>query len=165
MKFTILSSLMALAAGALADDSWMTATPGTSLANGVTDMGSTTMGFVIQSYDAKRKSKRDDTLVLSQHCGVDGNLAVTLTDGILYDASGRVGSIVSNYQFQFDGPPPQSGYIYAAGWSIDEDGYLALGDSTEFFECLSGDFYNLYYDSVGDQCSPVEILMVELVDC
>jgi len=76
-------------------------------------------------------------------CKNSGTLALTLKDGVLTDNKGRVGAIVSNRQFQFDGPPPQAGSIYAAGWSITEDGNLALGDSDVFYQCLSGDFYNL----------------------
>lgn len=37
------------------------------------------------------------------------------------------------------------------------NGSLALGGSTIFYECLSGDFYNLYSESTGDQCSPIYI--------
>ncbi|GME95868.1 unnamed protein product [Ambrosiozyma monospora] len=48
----------------------------------------------------------------------EGAVLVTLKDGILTDSAGRIGSIVANQQFQFDGPPPQAGYIYASGWSF-----------------------------------------------
>lgn len=33
---------------------------------------------------------------------------LTLKDGILKDKEGRIGSIVANFQFQFDGPEPQA---------------------------------------------------------
>ncbi|OAP64920.1 hypothetical protein AYL99_00892 [Fonsecaea erecta] len=42
---------------------------------------------------------------------------------------------------------------------------LALGDSTTFWQCLSGDFYNLYTENWAAQCSPVELRVVSLVDC
>ncbi|CAB4256060.1 similar to Saccharomyces cerevisiae YJL158C CIS3 Mannose-containing glycoprotein constituent of the cell wall [Maudiozyma barnettii] len=98
-------------------------------------------------------------------CKNSGTLALSLKEGVLTDNKGRVGSIVSNRQFQFDGPPPQAGAIYAAGWAITEEGNLALGDQDVFYQCLSGDFYNLYDESIADQCSPIHLEVVELVDC
>lgn len=100
-----------------------------------------------------------------QACSSDTALKATLKDGILRDSKGRVGLIVSNRQFQFDGPPPQAGAIYANGWSITKDGYLALGSSDEFFQCLLGDFYNLYDQNVAAQCHPVKIQVIEFVQC
>ncbi|SMN19333.1 similar to Saccharomyces cerevisiae YJL158C CIS3 Mannose-containing glycoprotein constituent of the cell wall [Maudiozyma saulgeensis] len=98
-------------------------------------------------------------------CKNSGTLALTLKDGVLTDSKGRLGSIVSNRQFQFDGPPPQAGAIYAAGWSITEGGNLALGDQDVFYQCLSGDFYNLYDENIAEQCSPIHLEVVELIDC
>ncbi|KAK5782243.1 uncharacterized protein PWA37_005238 [Arxiozyma heterogenica] len=98
-------------------------------------------------------------------CSNDGTLQLTLHKGILTDEKGRIGSIVSNRQFQFDGPTPQAGAIYAAGWSITEDGYLALGDSDIFYQCLSGNFYNLYDEKIAEQCSPIHLEIVSLVKC
>jgi hypothetical protein len=97
-------------------------------------------------------------------CKDENDLSMTLEDGILIDSKGRIGSIVANRQFQFDGPPPQAGAIYAAGWSID-DGHLVIGDDHIFWECLSGTFYNIYDESIGDQCTPVVLNVVDLVDC
>ena len=98
-------------------------------------------------------------------CKNSGTLSLTLEDGVLTDNKGRIGSIVANRQFQFDGPPPQAGAIYAAGWSITEDGNLALGDQDVFYQCLSGNFYNLYDESIAEQCSPIHLEVVDLVDC
>ncbi|SCU99649.1 LAME_0G04566g1_1 [Lachancea meyersii CBS 8951] len=98
-------------------------------------------------------------------CKNDGTLEMTLEGGILKDAKGRIGSIVANRQFQFDGPPPQAGAIYAAGWAITPDGNLAIGDNDIFYQCLSGTFYNLYDESIGSQCSPVHLEIVKLIDC
>ncbi|KAK4548007.1 hypothetical protein LTR36_010727 [Oleoguttula mirabilis] len=83
-------------------------------------------------------------------------LVLSLADGVLTDAESRTGYIASNYQFQFDGPP-QTGAIYTAGWSVCTNGSLALGDSSIFYQCLSGTFYNLYDESTGAQCSEVYI--------
>ena len=108
---------------------------------------------------------KDDASVSAVSCKVPGTLQLHLEDGILYDERGRIGSIVANHQFQFDGPPPQAGAIYAKGWSITPTGFLALGDSDLFYQCLSGDFYNLYDESIGGQCHPVHLEVVDLVDC
>ena len=96
---------------------------------------------------------------------VDATLEMSIKDGILTDDKGRVGSIVANRQFQFDGPPPQAGALYAAGWSITPDGNLALGDQDVFYQCLSGDFYNLYDESIAAQCHPVYLQAIDLVSC
>ncbi|TID25443.1 hypothetical protein CANINC_002979 [Pichia inconspicua] len=105
--------------------------------------------------------KRDD---VPSTCKSDTALSMTLHNGVLKDASGRIGAIVSNRQFQFDGPPPQAGSLFAAGWSIF-DGKLALGKSTTFYQCLSGNFYNLYDSKIGEQCSAVELDIVLFSDC
>ncbi|CAM9024567.1 hypothetical protein WICANDRAFT_34930 [Wickerhamomyces anomalus NRRL Y-366-8] len=103
--------------------------------------------------------------VQSSSCLTDSSLALTLKDSVLTDAHGRIGSIVANRQFQFDGPPPQAGAIYAAGWSITEDGNLAIGNVSTFYQCLSGNFYNLYDESLGEQCHPIHLEIVDLVKC
>jgi len=95
-------------------------------------------------------------------CSASGTLIATLTDGVLTDSEGRIGGIVSNGQFQFDGPPSQAGTIYNKGWSVCGNGSLALGDSAVFYQCLSGDFYNLYDVSTGAQCSEV---LVDVLPC
>ncbi|AMD22476.1 HHL294Wp [Eremothecium sinecaudum] len=98
-------------------------------------------------------------------CKTGSALELNLTDSILRDAHGRIGSIVANRQFQFDGPPPQAGTIYANGWSLTPEGNLALGDSDVFFQCLSGNFYNLYDQYIAPQCSPIHLKAVELIYC
>lgn len=98
-------------------------------------------------------------------CLTSSSLAMTLNDSILTDSKGRIGAIVANRQFQFDGPPPQAGSIYAAGWSITSDGYLAIGDNDVFYQCMSGDFYNLYDQTQGAQCEPVYLQVVDFVSC
>ncbi|KAB8299947.1 hypothetical protein EYC80_000189 [Monilinia laxa] len=84
------------------------------------------------------------------------DLAITLNGGVLKDQQDRTGYIASNYQFQFDGPP-QTGAIYTGGWSVCSNGSLALGGSAVFYQCLSGNFYNLYTESQGQQCSQILI--------
>ncbi|GMM29951.1 hypothetical protein DAMA08_026960 [Martiniozyma asiatica (nom. inval.)] len=107
--------------------------------------------------------KRDVELTLPETCSTSTALTLTLANGILIDSEERIGSIVSNRQFQFDGPP-QAGAIYTAGWSIIE-GKLALGDQTAFWQCLSGNFYNLYDENIAEQCTMVELDIIVLVEC
>ena len=98
-------------------------------------------------------------------CSNEGTLKLVLKEGILRDEKGRIGSIVANRQFQFDGPTPQAGAIYAAGWEITPDGNLALGNNDIFYQCLSGDFYNLYDEKIAKQCSPIHLEVVSLIEC
>ncbi|CDR38492.1 CYFA0S02e02278g1_1 [Cyberlindnera fabianii] len=98
-------------------------------------------------------------------CSNDAALAMVLNGGVLTDAAGRIGSIVANRQFQFDGPPPQAGAIYAGGFSITEEGNLAIGDNDVFWQCLSGTFYNLYDQTLGIHCDPIHLEVVDLISC
>ena len=97
-------------------------------------------------------------------CRTDSSLQLHLSNSILTDALGRTGYIASNYQFQFDSPP-QSESLYTAGWSVCSNGSLALGGSTVFWQCLSGEFYNLYDRNWAAQCSPINLMAVQLVEC
>lgn len=92
-------------------------------------------------------------------CATDGILVATLASGVLTDSQKRTGYIASNFQLQFDGPP-QAGAIYTSGFSACSNGSLALGGSAVFYECDSGDFFNLYDRSWAAQCSPVEIIIL-----
>jgi len=93
-------------------------------------------------------------------CNNTGLLEITLNDNVLKDAADRTGYIASNYQFQFD-DPPQAGAIYTAGFSLCDNSSLALGDSTVWYQCLSGDFYNLYSENWAEQCEPVELVALD----
>ncbi|KAH8159821.1 hypothetical protein CIB48_g8428 [Xylaria polymorpha] len=92
-------------------------------------------------------------------CGSEGTLVVTLKDGTAFDAQGRTGYIASNYQFQFDAPA-QAGAIFTSGFSVCSDNVMALGSSKTFYQCRSGDFYNLYDRTWAAQCEPVSIIAV-----
>ncbi|KAI4269097.1 MAG: hypothetical protein L6R38_007595 [Xanthoria sp. 2 TBL-2021] len=105
-----------------------------------------------------------DSGVTMVACESEGTLAITLADGVLKDAQGRTGYIASNFQFQFDSPP-QNGAIYTTGFSACGNGTLALGGSNVFYQCLSGDFYNLYDRSWAPQCSPITINLLQLQRC
>lgn len=97
-------------------------------------------------------------------CKASDSLTVSLSNGVLTDNQGRTGYIAANYQFQFDGPP-QAGAIYTAGWSVCGNGSLALGGSAVFYQCLSGNFYNLYDRNWAAQCNAITINAVKFVDC
>ncbi|KAI0405148.1 hypothetical protein F4802DRAFT_202864 [Xylaria palmicola] len=92
-------------------------------------------------------------------CGAEGTLVVTLKDGSTFDATGRTGYIASNYQFQFDAPA-QAGALFTSGFSVCKDNLVALGSSKTFYQCLSGNFYNLYDRTWAAQCEPVSIIAV-----
>ncbi|KAF8247796.1 hypothetical protein K440DRAFT_681476 [Wilcoxina mikolae CBS 423.85] len=99
-------------------------------------------------------------------CDDPNKLSMNLRNSKLTDKMGRIGSIVANRQFQFDGPPAQAGAIYTAGWSIcPDDATLALGLSKEFWRCLSGDFYNIYDQSIGGQCQRIFLQVTKVVTC
>ena len=145
-------------------DGQIQATTGSASAAKATGASQVSDGQIQASGAPKSSEDQKDGIQLSA-CATNGTLSMTLKDGILYDSHGRVGSIVANRQFQFDGPPPQAGAIYANGWSITPDGNLAIGDNDVFYKCLSGNFYNLYDETLGAQCSAIHLNIVSLTDC
>lgn len=110
--------------------------------------------FEVSVFKLAGSSKRD---IEKRDCSSDKSLVLTLKNSVLKDSHDRTGAIVANYQFQFDGPP-QAGSLYTAGFSVCGNGSLAIGPSTVFFQCRSGDFYNLYDRHWAEQCEPVEIV-------
>ncbi|KAF2646021.1 hypothetical protein P280DRAFT_375432, partial [Massarina eburnea CBS 473.64] len=111
-------------------------------------------------YSLLSSMKRESALEVSPSFYATHNNALqcTLQDGILKDPQNRVGSVVANYQFQFDGPP-QAGAIYTGGFSICKNSSLAIGSSTRWWKCGSGEFYNLYERSIGGQCDEIRIVV------
>ena len=97
-------------------------------------------------------------------CRTNSTLELSINNGVLKDNKGRTGYIAANYQFQFDAPP-QAGAIYTSGFSVCGNGSLALGGSTTFYQCLSGNFYNLYDRKWAAQCNPVTIEILQLQNC
>lgn len=97
-------------------------------------------------------------------CASEATLLLTLENGILRDSHDRIGSIVASHQLQFDGPMPQYGTLYAAGWLVTPSGQLNL-NSPVFYQCVLGEYYNLYDESIGDQCAPVVLNVIELINC
>lgn len=99
-------------------------------------------------------------------CRSQSALTLTLNNGVLLDNQGRTGYVASNYQFQFD-KPAQAGAIYTSGFSVcSSNGTLALGGGTTFYQCLSGNFYNIYDRDFGaGQCRPISLQAIQLQDC
>jgi len=91
-------------------------------------------------------------------------LVFTIKNGELYDSAGRIADIVANRQFQFDGPPAQAGAIYDAGFSIAPNTSLAIGDTTVWYQCLSGGFYNIYDQSIAPYCKEVRQNVIPCYD-
>jgi len=121
--------------------------------------------FQITIVNASSVAKREiSSRQASSTCGQSGFLTAKLSNGELTDAQGRIGSIVANYQFQFDGPPAQAGALYTAGFSVCSNGSLALGGSTVFYSCQSGEdpFSNLYDRSWQPACKPIYI---DIIPC
>jgi hypothetical protein len=110
--------------------------------------------FQISTVNVTSSRKRD--LESRQLAGI---LTMSLENGNLRDQAGRTGYIASNFQFQFDAPV-QAGAREQTGFSLCSNGSLALGSSAIWYACLSGDFYNLYSQSTGAQCSPIYITAV-----
>lgn len=98
-------------------------------------------------------------------CKNNSTLELTIENGVLYDGKRRQGYIAANYQFQFDAGVPQTGAIITAGFSLCENGSLALGGSAVFWQCLSGTFYNLYDRDWAFQCEPVFLTALDLINC
>jgi hypothetical protein len=144
-----------------------TAQPISQIGDGQIQATTTTKGAVSQITDGQVQATTSAQTIdgLSVSCLTDSSLAIVLHNGVLTDAHGRLGAIVANRQFQFDGPPPQAGTIYAGGWSITHGGNLAIGSNDVFYQCLSGSFYNLYDESIGSQCIPIHLEVVDLVSC
>nr|POE65938.1 cell wall mannoprotein [Quercus suber] len=139
-----------LALAALVAATPMPASPSASAPEGCsTDYPGT---FEIQVVNVtSSSSKRDLNKRAAVVCNLDG--------GVLTDAMGRTGNIAGNHQFQFD-DPIQDTAIYTSGWSVCSNGSLAIGDDAIFYQCLSGEFYNLYNEKIGGQCSQVYIEVI-----
>jgi len=155
MKFSTAASVAAVAiTGASAQGVSGVLTPSESAPAGCSPQGDGQ--YQITVVKPSVAAKRD--LEKRQTCDPAGNsLIISLNNGVLTDSKGRIGAIVANRQFQFDGPPAQTGSIYTGGFSICGNSSIAIGGTTEFYQCLSGEFYNLYDQSTGEQCSPVRL--------
>ena len=146
-------------------DGQIQATTSTGSASSTKSASSSSSASSTSSTSEATSSATSSGPIKAVSCKNNGTLSMTLKEGVLTDSKGRIGSIVANRQFQFDGPPPQAGAIYAKGWGITPEGNLAIGNEDVFWQCLSGDFYNLYDTEIGGQCKPVHLEVVNLVSC
>lgn len=110
--------------------------------------------FQITTVNATTSKKRD-----LESRQLSGPLTLTLQNGILKDQAGRQGYIASNNQFQFDSPI-QAGALVTSGFSLCSNQSLALGGSALWYQCLSGNFYNLYNKSIRQDCIAINIQAV-----
>ena len=108
-----------------------------------------TQFFVNEDGKAVGHGSNDTSCLIYQ----PGDLAVTLSNGVLHDSLNRTGYIADNFQFQFDNPP-QAGAISTAGYTICKNDSLALGSRAVWWLCLSGTFYNMYDRYWAAQCLP-----------
>lgn len=120
---------------------------------------------VVPEHGLHKRAARFETFngpIKFSSCTDENTLVMFLDQGVLRDPENRIGLIVGNHQFQFDGPTPQYGALYAAGWLVTQDSLLSLGDQTTFFQCLAGDFHKTYDAPILDQCVPVQLEVVKL---
>jgi len=82
-------------------------------------------------------------------CASHKPLMALVKDNQLFDGKNWIGYIAANHQLQFDAGVAQNGALYTSGFSVCDNNKLALGKSTVFYRCLSGNFYNLYDRSVS----------------
>jgi len=102
-------------------------------------------------------------------CASSGALVINLNNGVLTDSKGRIGSIVANYQFQFDGPPAQAGALVTSGYSICGNNTLATNGQAVWYQCsdltrtsiygpnltpIGASCYQVYYEVIPCSGSP-----------
>lgn len=121
-------------------------TPTASAPAGCQTSYSGTFGLSVVNTTTASKVKRES--------GQPNALVIALKNSVLTDTQGRIGYIASNYQFQFDFGG-QAGELASAGFSVCANNSLALGSSAIWYECLSGNFYNLYDKNWAPQCQAV----------
>lgn len=151
MKYTL--AALGLATAAYAQGVTENIKPDASAPDGCDASYSGKFEIAVRSFAKRDLEKRE--------CSGEGALVMTLNNGVLLDSKDRTGYIADNYQFQFD-KPAQTGAIYTAGFSACGNSSLALGGSAVWYQCLSGNFYNLYDRHWAKQCEPV---LLQIVPC
>lgn len=91
-------------------------------------------------------------------------LILTLKNGVLIDTeSNSAEYVASNKQIQAG--PPQAGEGASAGWAVCPNNSLALGATTIFWNCKTGQsadgpqFYNQFSESIRSDCYPVNLVI------
>lgn len=107
-------------------------TPGTG-AKVKRSLGFLSEGVELNSELPHTNQRRDNTLLI-----------LTLTGGTIVEASGRVGFVATDGSFQFQHTPLPN-QLYTGPFSICANSTLALGGTANWYQCLNGSSYSLYY--------------------
>ena len=83
-------------------------------------------------------------------------LVAHLSQGVLQDSHGGIGTIASNRQFQFQSPP-QEDAVYTNGWSVCKNGSIALGGSNVFYTCPKDGSRNVFDRIVDSKCQEARV--------
>ena len=102
-----------------------------------------------------------------RQCDVHGVILHFDENGLLRDQLNRIGYIADNFQFQFDLPVQSGGYGEKEFGEYKDpntkDKLLTWRGSPDFYKCQSGNFDNLYSQSIGDQCRVTRIMIFHCV--
>ena len=105
--------------------------------------------------------------VFTLQCDTNGVILHFDSDGLLRDQLNRIGYIADNFQFQFDLPVQSGGYGEKDFGKYKDpktgDVFLTWRGSSDFYKCQSGNFDNLYSQSIGGQCMPTRIMIFHCV--
>ena len=102
-----------------------------------------------------------------RQCDVNGVILHFDGNGLLRDQLSRIGYIADNFQFQFDLPVQSGGYGEKEFGEYKDpktgDVFLTWRGSPDFYKCRSGNFHNLYSQSIGAQCEVTRIMVFHCV--
>ena len=102
-----------------------------------------------------------------RECDVHGVILHFDRNGLLRDQLNRIGYIADNFQFQFDLPVQSGGYGEKEFGKYKDpktgDIFLTWRGSPDFYKCRSGNFDNLYSQSIGAQCKVTRIMIFRCV--
>jgi hypothetical protein len=105
--------------------------------------------------------------VSDRQCDANGVVLHFDGGGLLRDQLNRIGYIADNFQFQFDLPVQAGGYGEKDfGEHKDPntgDVYLTWRGNADFYKCQSGNFDNLYSQSIAGQCRVTRIMLFHCV--
>ncbi|PUU80704.1 hypothetical protein B9Z19DRAFT_974017, partial [Tuber borchii] len=90
---------------------------------------------------------------------------MSLADGVLKDSKGRTGCIAANRQFRFYYQPLQRDVLFSGGFSVRENGVLALGQDDVFYGCPCEEVWKPYDMRIADNCHPILQEIGKLIQC
>ena len=101
-----------------------------------------------------------------RQCDAQGVILKFDGTGLLRDQLNRIGYIADNFQFQFDLPVQAGGYGERDFSKYKDPGtgdvFLTWLGSPDFYKCRSGNFENLYSQSIAPHC---EVTKIMIFDC